>query len=1164
MMIVVLLAGLSSFAKHDGRYLHDLTLDFKTEHLEWGKKLQGGKINALFILARKGGRDAVEIAQRMDIDLNAVNMHSSNKMSLENMYEGAVEGTSIHEKTQELLKKLDQHYDIFVIGNFAFDELPAEAKLKLLRQVMNGSGLMIVYPWPTKLKKIFSKPVAGAEQILALADSTGLPAKINSLDANTLLKTYQFGKGRVAVLDYRANHNAYHSGLALTAPNPYSNRWQAEYENNMALLLRAMVWTAGRQNAVSISCPELVKNSVLPQKAQIVKLNITSKENFAGKIKLRLRNEFNVIIDQQDKACSIVGAGVVDYSIPFLPAGKYYLDVMAKQQEITDNFGYFAFTVNSPVQPEIIAPEVISNRAPINAEVKLNGASAKNLSLEITLVDSPYGRIWHKQNISLDGKKDISLAIKDYCMPTIAGYLRCAVKQNDNVLAVAEKLLFFPDYRLEDYLEMAWETVPEEYLAKFYAEQEVDGLGWRAGLAHPTAGGANARTAALLNQRFVSYTTRIGIKAGKQGEVSQFIWFFLPKSEFAAQKALNGDESFNNPDVKRLWAAGIKHRIENLPNYGPAIYALGDENFFSYDAGFGKADENAFQEFLKNKYQDISALNREWETSYASFDQVKHLSQKESKDSKNFPAWFDHRQYMEKMYADIHHFCAQEIKKYDPNAKVGAEGSVPGDLEQTIKGLEFWGPYSDLVMDEVLRSIGGDKIRMLWWGSYVGSHGGRNQYPLPLWKDLLTGNVNGSAWFSSSAAGSESALGSDLSYAHYLRELKPYLDELRNGQAQLMINTPLENNGIAIFWSHASDSARLLDSRLINPRDSMGTFIRFCHANGLNFDFVTESTIDRLKHSKILFLFGASAISEQEKNAILNYVRDGGTVVSDLNPGLLNTYLRPVKKNQLEPLFGNITFDKIIPPVMAKLELKASFKNKILTLIAEKASTAPNMKLFLVANYGKGEAVLLNFSLSTAANTCDKSASLDKFLLNLLNSVGITPPVLISNIDKQDAIVRVRSGKDFQLIGLLAEKNDIGKTVNIALPGKVYFYQPGKGYLEYSNKISLQLNQPFKLISYFQQQQHHPEIKLSTVDVTPGNVVALDLNSFSNGTVLLLQIKDPAGKMLMLRNQVITVSGKHKNALIHFAWNDTPGNYTIILENVATGLQSQQILTLMK
>ena len=90
------------------------------------------------------------------------------------------------------------------------------------------------------------------------------------------------------------------------------------------------------------------------------------------------------------------------------------------------------------------------------------------------------------------------------------------------------------------------------------------------------------------------------------------------------------------------------------------------------------------------------------------------------------------RQFMEKAYSDLHHFLADEIRKVHPGAKVGAEGSRPAEMEQTIDTLEFWGPYSRLVEDEVLRCLGRDKFRTLWWGGYVGSHGGRGKYPMPL------------------------------------------------------------------------------------------------------------------------------------------------------------------------------------------------------------------------------------------------------------------------------------------------------------------------------------------------------------------------------------------------------------------------------------------------
>ena len=745
-------------------------------------------------------------------------------------------------------------------------------------------------------------------------------------------------------------------------------------------------------------------------------------------------------------------------------------------------------------------------------------------------------------------------------MPTLAGYLKCVVKQEGQPLAVKEELLFFPDYRLEDYLEYCFGGVNGEHLGPIYANQIVDGLGWRAGLNHPTTDGTNVAQAALLNQRTIPYVVRIMLEKGEKGEIKQGNWFFLPASQAAAQKALKGDESFADPEVRKLWSEGIKFRVKNLSNYSPVVYGLGDENAFSYDAGFGKADSIAFKDFLKQKYDSIGTLNQEYKTNYKSFDEVKHITQQEAKDQKNFPAWYDHRQYMEKMYADLHHFLAGEIKKYDPDAKVGAEGSVPGDLEQTIKGLEFWGPYSDLVMDEVLRSIGPEKIRALWWGGYTGSHGGRNQYPLPLWKDLLTGNVNGNAWYIASIW-SDGVLGSDMDYAHYAKELMPHLLRLQNGEAQLLINTPLEKDGIAILWSHASDSAKMLEQKFINPSDSAGTFIRFCYANALNFDFLTESMLNKLKYYKVLCLFGASSINDKARTAILDYVSNGGIVLADANPGILNNFLRPTEKNQLEELFGKITYAGTSTPEVRELNLKTEFNGKPLILQAAKAGMIAGARPFTVTRYGKGQAILLNFTLSGVGATSSKTASLNNFLLDLLNAAGITPPVKISGIVPDDAIIRVRVRDGFRLIGLMTGKNDLGKTATISMAQPAYIYDPETGLIKQGDKVEIKLDKPFKLISCFDRQQQKPEIALSSEKAVPGKPVSLALKDFAPGTVLLLEIKDPSGKLMPLRKQVIAV-GKQKEISIYFAFNDLPGNYMLALTDVATGLKSEKSLLL--
>jgi beta-galactosidase GanA len=145
----------------------------------------------------------------------------------------------------------------------------------------------------------------------------------------------------------------------------------------------------------------------------------------------------------------------------------------------------------------------------------------------------------------------------------------------------------------------------------------------------------------------------------------------------------------------------------------------------------------------------------------------------------------------------------------------------------------------------------------------------------------------------------------------------------------------------------------------------MGTFIRFCHHNGLSLDFITESTLDRLENYKVLFLFGASAISEKESAAILEFVKNGGTVIADLNPGIINENISLLDNNPLQDLFGNITYKNTEAPTSAQLNIDTMYKNRRLLLQSKKANTIAGSIPFVIKHYGKGDAVLLNFNTSS-------------------------------------------------------------------------------------------------------------------------------------------------------------------------------------------------------
>ncbi|MEI6423857.1 MAG: beta-galactosidase, partial [Lentisphaerota bacterium] len=698
-----------------------------------------------------------------------------------------------------------------------------------------------------------------------------------------------------------------------------------------------------------------------------------------------------------------------------------------------EDFGYRVFTVASPVgKIELISgKDSFEKGEKVCATLRIEKPLPQDVKVAVALADSPYGRIWARKELLLkSGQDNLSIDLEVIPFPTIAGYLTAELQNGERVLAKVGATLFFPEHSLPLFPTISWDSL-SEILTPMVAGQIVDDLGWRAGLTHPTADAGNAIAAAIFNQRFVPYMTRIMLSPYKDKPTwTKGAWFFQSGEKTAKDMAaLGGDESIYNPAAREIGKACFLQKMKNLPKLGPAIYTLGDENSFSYNIGYSPSEEKEFKIFLKNRYGKIELLNREWGTFFASFDEVKHQPEKETKIEGRFAAWFDHGSFVEKEYADTHQLLSKWIKEGDPRALVGAEGSMPGDLERTIDGLEFWGPYSERVMDEVLRSLGGDRTRTLWWGGYVGSHGGRSIYPMPLWRPLLSGTVNGNAWYSM-GIGSEGNLAIDLSYSKYFEELKPRLMRLQNGLAQLLITSSMARQGVAIRWCHMSSRAPLLDNRFASPLDSAGCIQDFCYKKGISFDYITSKGINagKLDGVKILFLCGASVIEDSEAKALRSFVKGGGILVADLNPGLLNGFGRPVTdKSQLADLFAGDVFAKKAKPELKAVSVSATLRGKMLRLDAAKTFTSVETPVFQVKELGGGAACLLNFLMSSARSTASAETPFDSFLGGLFSAAGVTPEVAVEGLNDDRIIVRLRTAPGGIVLGLLADVKDVGK-----------------------------------------------------------------------------------------------------------------------------------------
>jgi hypothetical protein len=689
------------------------------------------------------------------------------------------------------------------------------------------------------------------------------------------------------------------------------------------------------------------------------------------------------------------------------------------------------------------------------------------------------------------------------------------------------------------------------YLTPIYARQLIDNLYDPAGLAHPD-GGDVSRRMALMNQQFVPYVARIGLSAGAQGQTLNNHWLSMTTEEI--QQATNGDGSIYNPAVRDFWKKNIERRLQNVPEVGPMVYSLGDENNFSYDAGYSPADLVEYKKFLRQRYGNIKKLNQEWGTHFADFDAVPDFSPKQLRDGQLFPAWYDHRCFVEKEYADVHHFLAQIIKQIDPHAQVGAEGSVPGNLEETLHGLDFWGPYSDAVGDELLRSIGGGRLRTLWWG-YGEAQSGNDGFPYKLWRPLLEGVVNGSAFYNS-AIESGGMLSVDLSYAKYFQKMLPQLDNLEKGQAQALIKTPLQNDGIAILWSHASYSASFMDDRFFKPTDSASALMDFCYRHGLNFDYVTSNMAENgaLNRYKVLFLFGASALSAREQAAIKNFAARGGVVIADLNPGILNEYLRPLDKSTLADFFNAPRLNWRPNLELKPLHVKAEVRQKYFSLNAATAFQAPEAPVFTSHPAGKGLAILLNFNLETAQSSAASPQEFDRFLLNLLSLGNVKPAVTVSGISTDQLVVRVRKNAANQIIGVLADSQNVGKMMTLHLPRTGWIYEVNKGLLGHAAQLRTKMDVPFKVYSVFADKQSPPDLKLNKSRVSGGQVVKIDLAKLMPQGIYRIDVFAPNGKILSRRTHVFTTQNPGHAGAISFAFNDLQGRYKIQLTDVRTGL----------
>lgn len=306
------------------------------------------------------------------------------------------------------------------------------------------------------------------------------------------------------------------------------------------------------------------------------------------------------------------------------------------------------------------------------------------------------------------------------------------------------------------------------------------------------------------------------------------------------ESALVRDYCLDDPE----WQGWARRQVQQLVGqnreHEPLAYDIRDElsttmsaNPFDYD--FSPKALAGFRTWLKTQYHDLAALNREWETQFKTWDdlkpfttdqiknrmasgealprgnpdwqEVQHLRFEPAKARQkptawNFSPWADFRSYMDLSLARALNDLRQAAREIDRRTPVGIEGTqMPHafggyDLWRLSQALDWVEPYDIGNAREIFGSFMPGKALMTTVFEQATNPARRR-----LWHLLLEGDRGCIIWWSEDCLDWKST---DYALTAKAKALAPVLQEMTSPLANLFLKAERERDPVFIHYSQPS------------------------------------------------------------------------------------------------------------------------------------------------------------------------------------------------------------------------------------------------------------------------------------------------------------------------------------------------------------------------
>lgn len=342
----------------------------------------------------------------------------------------------------------------------------------------------------------------------------------------------------------------------------------------------------------------------------------------------------------------------------------------------------------------------------------------------------------------------------------------------------------------------------------------------------------------------------------------------------------------------------------------------------AWDFCFDPQSLVAMRVWLKGQYASLDALNKQWDTSFKTWDEVTPFTTDEmmARKGDNLSPWADHRAYMNHTFTQALLAGTKAAEAVDPNARCGMLGC---QMPSAFGGYDYWllsevftaiEPYNIGNCREIWRSFAPEKP-----ASTTG-FGVQPQELWRLWYQALHGDVGVIIYDEK-----YSYLDKDAKPTELAEKIAPTYKELTGGITKQIRQMKEVVDPIAIHYSQPSitaywmfearpqgqdwvergsgserrrsDFLRLRESttKLVEDNLRTYTFVSYAQLENGQFDKMDK---------KVLFLPQSVAMSSAECDAVRRFVRKGGTVVADCRTALMDQHCKMLEKGQLDDLFG--------------------------------------------------------------------------------------------------------------------------------------------------------------------------------------------------------------------------------------------------------------------